>query len=78
MILTNQKKTIESKPGQIGPAGGEILQIGIEKQGLCRGQLATSPPIRTIQAQVFSEQGLHLGAQLRKCRQRGKCSIRLD
>jgi len=27
----NSKKTIEPKPGQSGPAGGEISQIGIEK-----------------------------------------------
>ena len=73
MILTNQKKTIESKPGQIGPAGGEILQIGIEKQGSRRGQYDVCPGTGTFQAHVF----LPLGVKLRKCQLRGPRPIAL-
>ena len=37
MTFIHQKNTTEPKLGRIGPAGGEILQIGIEKQGACCG-----------------------------------------
>jgi len=68
MIFNYQTKAIEPKVGQIGPAGGEVLQIGIEKQGSRRGQLDVCPGTGTFQAHVFPAP---LGVKLRKCQLRG-------